>query len=283
MKKMKWLVLVLLLAVGLLAGCDDDAQGGQVGSGEVNRLAEIVTLTDSATADLQPGDVANIEITPEMKLCFWETANMDLWYHLPEFAEGEQPTDVSAYWFMLLADKVTSLDGFGYWIYDGEDLWDEVPEGSEYGWVGCPMIAKADVDKFVRAHFGDVQLNHGESVPRMYDFDGEYYYGQMDGSFPTGLFGLRELTAEKRDDGKVVYTARLQEYVDGAYDGGTRDALAAEYGDVENLNTYQAMTEMLLAGKTEGFAGAKELIVKFYIDKDTRDTVYLAVDWAEVQ
>lgn len=281
MKKMKCLVLVLLLAVGLLAGCDDDVQNGKTDAGETNRLAEIVELTESATADLQTGDVADIEITPEMKLCFWEAGNMDLWYHLPEFAEGEQPTDVSSYWFMLLADKVTGLDGFGYWIYDGEDLWDEVLEGSEYGWVGCPMIAKADVDKFVRAHFGDVQLNHGESVPRMYDFDGEYYYGQMDGAFPTGLFGLQELTAEKREDGKVVYTARLTEYEDGAYEGGTRDALAAEYGDVESLNTYQAMTEMLLAGKTDGFTECSRLTVKFYIDEDSCDTVYLAADWAE--
>lgn len=280
MKKMKWLALVLMLAVGLLAGCNDDTQSGNVGTGEVNRLAEVVSLTEEETADLQVGEVADIEVTPELKLCFWETGNMDMWAHLPEFAEGEQPTDVSAYWFMVLTDDVIGLDEAGWLVRD--DRWAEVPVGSEYGWPGCAMIAKADVDDFVYAHFGDVQLNHGESVPKIYDFDGKTYYGQMDGGLPKGLFGLRELTAEKREDGKVVYTARLWEYVDGAYDGRTRDALAAEYGDVEDLNVYKAMTEMLLAGKTDDFAVDKDLTVKFYIDGDTGDTVYLAVDWRQL-
>lgn len=280
MRKMKCLllVLVMVLALGLLAGCNDDAQGGNVGAGEVNRLAEVVSLTADATANLQAGDVADIEVTPELKLCFWETGNMDMWFHLPEFDEGEQPTDLADYWYLVRTDNVTGLDENGYLVSD--DRWAEVPEGSELGTVGMPMIPVADVNDFVQRHFGDVELQIAAHAHKMYDFDGEYLYAYMDGSLPQGLFDLKKLTAEKRDDGKVVYTARLAEYTNLPYSEQAYTAIGAHMAaSAEELTWYAAVTEMVLAWDTAAFKADGELTVKFYIDGDTSDTVYLAADW----
>lgn len=258
MKKMMYACLCLLLMMGLLAGCNDDAQGGE-GAGETNRLAEIVELTDNETAALQAGETTDIEITPELKLCFWEAANMDMWFHLPEFVEGEQPTDLADYWYLVLTDNVTGLDEGGWLLRD--DRWEEVPDGSEYGWPGCAMIPVGDVQSFVRRHFGDVELRIADHSHKMYDFDGEYLYQYMDGSLPQGLFALQALTAEKYEDGRVVYEAKLVSYEPGELDG------------------YQLITDAVINGKTDGFGVDEELTVRFYIDEETCDTVYLAVAW----
>lgn len=278
MKKMKCLLLVMVLALGLLAGCNDDAQGGKVGAGEANRLAEVVSLTADATADLQAGDVADIDVTPELKLCFWETGNMDMWFHLPEFAEGEQLTNLAAYWYLLLTDNVTGLDENGYLMSD--DRWAEVPEGCELGTVGMPMIPVADVNDFVQRHFGDVELQIADHARKMYDFDGEYCYACMDGSLPQGLFDLKKLTAEKRDDGRVVYTAKLAEYTNLPYSEEADTAIGAYMAkSAEELTWYSAVTEMVQAWDTAAFKADEELTLRFYIDEDTCDTVYLAADW----
>lgn len=255
MKKMMWSLFVMVLLVGLLAGCS----GGEEQKIADNRLTEVVSLAEEGTAALQAGETTDIEITPELKLCFWEAANMDIWFRLPEFAEGEQPQDLADYWYLVLTDNVIGLDENGYLVSD--ERWAEVPEGSELGSVGMPMIPAADVQSFVQRHFGNVELRIADHSHKMYDFDGEYYYAYMDGSLPQGLFDLQKLTAEKRDDGRVVYTAKLVSY------------------EPDELDGYQLITDAVINGKTDGFGVDEELAVRFYIDEETCDTVYLAVDW----
>lgn len=274
MKKKMWPLFVMVLLVGLLAGCS----GGEEQKIADNRLAEVVSLTEEGAADLQVGEVTDIALTPELKLCFWETGNMDMWFHLPEFAEGEQPQDLADYWYLVLTDNVIGLDENGYLVSD--DCWAEVPEGSELGSVGMPMIPAADVNDFVQRHFGDVALQVADHAHRMYDFDGEYYYAYMDGSWPQGLFDLRKLTAEKRDDGRVVYTAKLDVYSNLAYSEKADEAIGAYMAEsTEELTWYGAVTQMVLAGETKSFGVDEKLTVKFYIDEETGETVYLAVDW----
>lgn len=278
MKKMRGFVWVLLLAAALLlGGCTgDDNKFGD----DADRLSEIVTLTAKDVAALQPGDVADITVTPEMRLCVWEAANMDLWFHLPEFTESQQPTEVWNYWFLVMTDNVTGLDESGLWVTDSH-RWPKVQADSEYGSVGMPIISKTEVDEFVKRHFGDVELKHEDGAPKMYDFDGENYYGLLDAGFPQGLFGLQALTVEKREDGIMAYEAKLVNYEQGPpYATQTTAALEAIYGDeLAELNSYQLMTDAVINGKADGFGVDEELTVKFYID-ETGHVVYLAVDRA---
>lgn len=280
MQKMVYACLCLLLMIGLLSGCADNQSDKQGTNGEENRLAEIVRLTESVTADLQSGDVVDIEATPELKLCFWEAANMDLWYHLPEFAEGEAPAYMSEYWYLVLTDNVVGLDENGYYIYD-EERWETVPEGSEFGSCGCPMIPAEDAAAFVQRHFGDMELVIADRAHKMYDYDGEYYFAQLDGDFPQAFFDLQTLAAEKCADGRMIYTAVLNEYANLGYSEKAEAAIGEYMAERnEELTWYQAVTDMVLTGETSKFEADEKLTVKFYIDEETGDTVYLAVDWA---
>lgn len=268
-------IMLLVLMLLMLVGCGEETKQAD------NRLAEVVTLTDSATAALQAGDVAEIGISPELKLCFLENANMDMWFHLPEFTEGEQPQDLADYWYLVRVDNVTGLDENGYFVVD-EERWQTVPEGSELGFVGMPMISAEYANDFVRRHFGAVELQIADHEHKMYDFDGEYLYAYMDGGFPTVFFDLQSLTAERQESGRVVYTAKLDEYGDLAYSEKADKAIAAYMEESEQeLTWYQAVSEMMMNDETAAFGTDEELTVRFYIDEETGDTVYLAVDWQQ--
>ncbi len=276
MRTGKLILAVLLAALLCCFDCGCEQEGSSAESAAANPLAAVSELTAAACADLQPGESTALDVTPELIKAFWDTARMDLWFHLPEFAEGEQPTDVASYWFLVLTDDVTGLDEYGYWVR--EQRWEENTSDT-YGMPGAAVIPKEEVDKFVHTHFGDVQLEHSGSEHKMFDFDGENYYDTPEGSFPVGYYGLTELAAERREDGRLVYTAVLNDYVIG-YDEGEA-AVEAAYGEqiANNELTFdQAATQMVLDGQTADFPVDGQLKVTFYID-ESGETVYLAAGY----
>lgn len=271
---MKKLLAVLLAAVFLLAACGNgevaENMPGQTDGEQSELAAALADWTAAAENNFQNGESVSMSVPPDAGLikAFWNTARMDNWFHLPEFTEGEQPTDVADYWFLFVVKDVVGLDEDGYWV------WAEDADDNEK--AGFP---KAEVDEFVHTHFGDVELKHEGDASKMYDFDGENYYGRPD-SFPQVYYGLAELLLAEGEDGQVVYTALLNDYqIDLGYEGGADAVIEAAYGDqIESgeLTMDEAALKMVQDGQTEDFEVRGKLEVKFYID-DNGEIVYLAV------
>ncbi len=276
-------VLMLLLTVLGLAGCGNgDVAENEPGNvdGEQSILgAALAGWTAAAQHNFQNDNCESMSVPPDAELikAFWDTARMELWFHLPEFDEGEQPTEVWDYWFLVLTDDVVGLDEYGYMV--SEPRWAENTSES-YGWPGMAVIPKEEVDKFVHTHFGDVALKHEGSAHKMYDFDGENYYALPDSAFPQVYYGLAELLAEKGENGRVVYTALLNDYqIDIGYTGGVDEVIEAAYGDQIDsgeMTMDEAATKMVMDGQTDEFTVRGKLEVKFYIDGNG-EIVYLAV------
>lgn len=279
---MKRLLLILLAAVLVLSACGNDempknTQGRTDGEQSI-LAAALADLTSVAEYNFQNDDCESMTVQPDAELikAFWDTARMELWFHLPEFGEGEQPTDVQSYWFLVLTDDVVGLDENGYMV--SEPRWAE-NTSEEYGWQGMAVIPKEEVDKFVHRHFGDVALKHTGSVHKMYDFDGENYYALPDCGFPQVYYGLSELLLEKGENGRVVYTALLDDYRDIGYGGKGDAAITAAYGEqIDNgsLTMDEAALQMVQDGQTDEFKLSGKLEVRFYID-ESGEIFYLAV------
>lgn len=298
---MKKLLAVLLAAVLALSGCGEQAE-----ISAASRLAEVTDLTAAVCADLQPGESVDIAITPELKKCFWEGSRLEDWFHLPVFDEGNAPTHPLEYWIMLLEEGAVDINRIGGRVL--ESPWAKNPD-NEYGFDGLPLITVAQFDEFVQTHFGDVTVEHEFYDGKYYYCDGEKYYSRtVEGTLPD-YFGLTALAAEQREDGRLVYTAQLDDYGFNALNffeaGEDRDpavydewfanrmandemppedlAVLEVYGDQirsGELTMDEAITKMVIDGQTDGFIVGGGLTVTFYIDEQTQEPVYLAVsDW----
>ena len=269
---MKKLLAMLLLAGLVLAGCGNEQTveiPGSVGGEQTLLGAALADWTAAAQHNFLNAESVSMSVPPDAELikAFWDTARMDNWIHLPEFAEGE-PADVADYWFLFLVKDVVGLDENGYWV------WAEDIDGEEN--AGVP---KEEVDEFVHTHFGDVALQHEVgTVSKMYSFDGENYYNESLESFPKAYYGLTELLLAEGTDGQVVYTALLNDY-DIEYSETAEKAIMAAYGDqIESgeLTYDEAAAQMVMGGQTDEFEVVGKLEVKFYLD-DNGEVVYLAV------
>lgn len=291
---MKKLIWALLLAAALLGGCgraneaEITIRGGVepvVAVDAEQGLADLPVLTADWAKNLQPDMAASltVPVTPELKKCFWDGARMEDWFHLPQFAEGNPPTEPIDYWCMLLAEGKTE-------------------------------ISREEFDEFVRKHFGEVELQHRVDDGKYWRFDGDTYYACPEGESSPDYFDLQELMMERRADGKIVYTAKLNEYgfnylnffyydeasspaenlaeyqrmfVDrAAYDeiAPEEAAVLAAYGEQiadGTMTMDEAIYQMVLAGNTGEFPVVFEDTVTFYIDEETREPFYLAVAKAD--
>lgn len=215
----------------------------------------------AAALALQPGESAEIEVTPELREYYFGLARTQAWFYLPEFDEGELPVYPIDYWYLLVLDGAIGWDENGYYVI--ESPWREVDENTleGYGTPGMPIIAQTDFDEWVRVHFGDVALVHRVDQGKYYDFDGEDYYGCAEGSFPVMYYGLAELRAENVD-GRLVYTATLNDYYNAVY--------TAEWTDGE-------AARLIIDGQTQDWVVGAQLEVKYYLDEQTSEPFYLQV------
>lgn len=254
-------------------------------------------------AALQPGESVEIAVTPKLREYYFALGRLCSWFYLPEFAEGEQSTYPLDYWYLLLTAGVRGWDENGYWQWT--DLWDEVPTGSKYGSGGCAMISQAQFDEWVRAHFGDVELQHQIDTGKYYDFDGKYYYGWAGGSDPVLYYELQSLAAES-SGGRIIYTAVLNDYTFNNYSFFFYDpertltenqvALEESQRSVEpelllvyaaygeqiaggEVSVDKAIERMIIDGRTDGFPLSSQLQVKYYLNEETGEPFYLTVHW----
>ncbi len=253
--------------------------------------------------ELQPGESVEIEPTPELREYYFALGRLYSWFYLPEFAEGEQSTYPLDYWYLLLTAGVNGWDENGYLQWT--DLWDSVPDNSQYGSSGSAMIAKTEFDEWVQQHFGDVVLQHQIDTGKYYDFDGEYYYGWAGGSIPMLYYELTALSAEKIAD-RIIYTATLNDYNFNEYSffsydhEGTSEANQPAFAEAVNnaepelrlvydaygeriarggISVDRAIEQMIIDGQTDGFKVGSQLQVKYYINEETGEPFYLSAHW----
>ncbi|MCI9045137.1 MAG: hypothetical protein HFJ96_06995 [Peptococcaceae bacterium] len=298
---MKRLIICLFALLSLLCGCT--AEAGQSAQNDVDNIFLANVPVPAEVAALQPGESAQIEVGPELREYYFALVRIKDWFHLPKFAEGEQSDYPLDYWYMLLLDGAEGWDEETGWLI-GDSSWQEVPDGSPYGSSGSEMIAVQDFDAWVQARFGDVKLQHQVDTGKYYDFDGEYYYGWAGGSIPALYYELVELTAENRD-GQIVYTALLNDYAFNEYNffhANKELTLEENLAEYENVLLYaneadklvytvykeqllsgeismdEAIRQMIVAGRTEGFPLCRQIRVKYYLNQQTGEPFYLQVE-----
>lgn len=322
MKKFMKIMLILAFAVCCLAGCaqTDDKQpgGGKIKPSDVPQPADV--------AALQPGESVELAVTPELREYYFALGRLYSWFYLPEFSSPtELPTEPLWYWFMLMAegrtgwDKHGNLTGPSPWLHQGylniENYFeifgiDENGQMWENDISGIyTAVSAAEFDAWVRAHFGEVALEHKISDDgwhgKNYYFDGtNYYFTCMEGIWGHSYWGLHNLKAENVD-GRIVYTVllnwyRLNEYgLFFYYENGTLEenmgyfaqcveaypenkALYDAYGTKivhGEIGADEAVRQMIIAGDMQDFEVGYQLQVKYYLSEETGEPFYLAVHW----
>ena len=299
MKKIFKLMLILAFAFCCLAGCENADDKQVENAPAVPQPAEV--------ADLQPGESVEIAITPELREYYFALGRLQGWCYLPEFAEGEPPTDPLAYWLLLQLDGIVGWDEHGW--YEINSPWPYVDENTPEGMgtSGMPIVSVAEFDAWVAAHFANAGVEHGYyDYHKGYDYDGKNYYGVAEGSYISPFLELTELSAENVD-GKIVYTATLYDnYIVDEYNyfypdeeltpEQNRAALAekaagAESGERAVYDAYgeqllsgemsmdEAIRQTIISGNTQDFPHTTMLQVKYYLNGETQEPCYLAVHW----